>query len=77
MSNRGVVRVAAIVWLLIQRRRVFGLLVHGAALVFLGQKLLDFPVVLLDANRKFEIFARDGIPVLFLESLAQLQLLEV
>lgn len=70
VSNRGIVRVTAIVWLLVQRGRVLGLLVDGAALVFLGQKLLDFPVVLLDADGKLEIFARDGIPVLFLESLA-------
>lgn len=59
MSNGGVVRVAAVVWLLIQRGRVFGLLVDGTTLVFLGQELLDLPIVLLDADGKLEIFACD------------------
>ena len=69
-------RVTTVVWLLIQRWGVFGLLVDSAALVLLGQKLLDFPVVLLDSDGKFEIFARDGIPVLFLDALAYSRLLE-
>jgi hypothetical protein len=59
MANGGVMRVAAIVRLLVQRRRVLGLLVDSTALVVLGQEFLDFPGVLLDADRKFEVFARD------------------
>jgi hypothetical protein len=59
MANGGVVRVAAIIWLLVQRRRVLGLLVDGTALVVLGQEFFDFPGVLFDADGKFEIFARD------------------
>jgi hypothetical protein len=67
--------VSPIVWLLVQRGRVFRVLIEGAALVLLGQKLLDFPVVLLDANGKLQIFARDGIPVLFSDWLAEFELL--
>jgi hypothetical protein len=53
--------------LLVKRRRVLGLLVDGTALVLLWQKLLDFPVVLLDANRELEVLSCDRVPVLFLD----------
>jgi hypothetical protein len=59
MTHGRVVRVAAIIRLLVQRGRILGLLVNGTTLVFLRQELLDFPIVLLDADREFEIFARD------------------
>jgi hypothetical protein len=50
MADGGVVRVSSVVRLLVQRGRVIRILVDSAALV---------PVVLLDADRKLEIFARD------------------
>lgn len=53
MTDSGVMRLATVVWLLVQRRSILGLLVHGSALVFLRQKFLDFPVVLLDTNGEF------------------------
>jgi hypothetical protein len=55
----------ASVWLLVKRRRILGLLVMSAAFVLFWQELLDFPVVLLDTDRKFKIFSCNGIPVLF------------
>jgi len=45
-------------------------LVDSATLVLLWEKLLDLPVVLLDADRELKIFASDGVPVLFLDLLA-------
>jgi hypothetical protein len=76
VADCRVVRVSPVVWLLVQRGRVVGILIVGAAPVLLGQKLLDLPIVLLDADGKLEIFARDGIPVLFLDWLAELELLD-
>jgi hypothetical protein len=67
VADCRVVRVSPVIWLLVQRGRILGVLVVGGALVLLRQKLLDFPVVLLDADGKLQIFARDGIPVLFLD----------
>lgn len=64
VANSGIVRVAR-VWLLVKRRRILGLLVDCAALILLWQKLLDFPVVLLDTNGKLKVLSCDGIPVLF------------
>jgi hypothetical protein len=77
MANSGVVRRSVVVWLLVQRWRILGLLVDGTALVLLWQEFFDFPVVLLDADGEFEIFAGDGIPVLFLASLARSKLLRI
>ena len=68
----GVVRRSGVVLLVVERGSIFGLLVDGSALVFFGQEFFDLPVVLLDADREFEIFAGDGVPVLFLERLAEL-----
>lgn len=64
MAYGGVVRLAAVVRLLVQRGRVFGLLVNGATLVVLGKEFFDFPIVLLDTNRELEIFTGDRIPIL-------------
>ena len=57
--------------LLVPRRGVLGLLVDAAALVLLWQELFDFPVMLLDTNGEFEVFASDRVPVLFLDLLAK------
>jgi hypothetical protein len=64
---------AAVVRLLVQRRRIFGLLIEGAALVVLWQELFDLPVMLFDADGELKVFASDGIPVLILDQLAQSQ----
>jgi hypothetical protein len=50
--------------LLVQRGRVFGLLVNGATLIVLGKEFFDFPIVLLNTNRELEIFTGDRIPIL-------------
>lgn len=42
--------------------RILG--VDGCAAIFLGQELLDFPVVHSGADGKLEIFLGDGVPVL-------------
>ena len=44
---------------------VFGILVDCISAVVFGEEFLDFPVVLLGADRELEVFAGDGIPVLF------------
>ena len=44
--------------------RVFGILVDSGSAVIFGEEFFDFPVVLLGADREFEIFAGDGIPIL-------------
>lgn len=46
--------------------RIFGRrsLVDGAATFLFGQKLLDFPDILLRADAEFEIFLCDRVPVL-------------
>jgi hypothetical protein len=75
MANGRVVRVAAIVRLLVQRGCVLGLLVDGTTLVVFRKEFLDFPVVLLDADGEFEIFAGNRVPVLFLDWLADARLL--
>ena len=62
--------------LLVHRRGVLGLLVDGAALVLLWQELFDFPVMLLDTNGEFEVFASDRVPVLFLDLLAKSERVE-
>lgn len=77
MANSGVVRRSVVVWLLVQRWRILGLLVDGTTLILLWQKFFDFPVVLLDTDRELEIFAGDGIPVLFLASLARSKVLRI
>jgi hypothetical protein len=59
MADGGVVRVSSVVRLLVQRGRVIRILVDSTALVLLGQEFFDLPVMLLDADRKLEIFARD------------------
>ena len=41
-----------------------GVEVNGAPSLFFGKKFFDFPVILLDANGKFEIFLGDRIPIL-------------
>lgn len=63
MTNNRVMRVAP-VRLLVERWGIVGVLVYSTALVIFRVCLLEFPVVLLDADRKFEIFACDGVPVL-------------
>ncbi len=50
VANGGIVTLADIVRLLVKRRGVFRLLVESTTLVFLGEKFLDFPVVLFDAD---------------------------
>jgi hypothetical protein len=50
--------------LLVDAARVIGILVYGGSSFFFQYRLLDFPVVLFDADTEFEIFASDGIPVL-------------
>lgn len=64
VSDCGVVRSAGI-RLSVHRRGVFGLVIDGAALVFFRNKFLDLPVVRLDADGEFEVFASNGVPVLF------------
>jgi hypothetical protein len=65
VADSRVVRLTPVIRLLVQRGRVFGLLVYGAAFVILGQELLDLPVVLLNADRELKIFTGDRIPVLW------------
>ena len=44
--------------------RVIHILIHGvSSIVF--KEFFDFPVVLLNANGKFEIFFGDRVPILF------------
>ena len=45
--------------LMVDGASVLGLVVDGSTLVLLGQELLDFPIVLLDADGKLEVFACD------------------
>ena len=66
MAEVRILRVSR-VRLLVDRRGVLRLLVDGAALVLLGEQLLDLPVVLLDADGELEVLAGDGVPVLFLD----------
>jgi hypothetical protein len=56
VADGRVVR-SAVVRLVVERGRVLGFVVHSAALLFLGEKFLDLPIVLLDANGEFEVFA--------------------
>jgi uncharacterized protein (AIM24 family) len=58
---------------MVYRRGVLGFVVDGALVVF-WEKLLDFPVVLLDAHGEFQIFAGDGVPVLFLDVSGTIQI---
>lgn len=41
-----------------------GILVHRGATVLLWQKLLDLPIVLLDANTELEVLFCDRVPIL-------------
>lgn len=56
MAKVGILRVSR-VGLLVDRRSVLGFLVDGASLILLWQQLLDFPVVLLDADGELEILS--------------------
>lgn len=40
-------------------------MVDGSATVVVEERFLDFPVILLGADGEFEVFAGDGVPVLF------------
>jgi hypothetical protein len=64
VSSSRVVRGAVTTLLMVDGASVLGLVVDGSALVLLGQELLDFPIVLLDADGKLEVFAGDRVPVL-------------
>jgi hypothetical protein len=75
MTDSRVVRLTSVVGLLVQRGCIFGFLIYGTAFVVLGQQLLDLPIMLLDTDRKLEIFTSDRIPVL-LKELAVLERLQ-
>ena len=42
-----------------------GIVVVGSATVVFGEQFFDFPVALFGADAEFEVFFRDGVPVLF------------
>lgn len=59
-----VIGVSSLLRMVVHSTGVFGVLEDCVSSVIFGEEFFDFPVVLLGANREFEIFAGDGIPVL-------------
>jgi cell shape-determining protein MreD len=51
--------------MVVHSTRIFGVLVDSISAVVLGEEFFHFPVVLLGADREFEIFASNGVPILF------------
>lgn len=64
ISSSRVVRRAITTLLMVDGTSVLGLVIDGSALVLLRQELLDFPIMLLDADGELEVFTSDGVPVL-------------
>ena len=44
---------------------IIGVLVNSGSSILFWDELLDLPIILLGADGEFEIFASDGIPVLY------------
>ena len=65
VRKASVVRISLVVGVVVRRIGVIRVLVDGASVLVFGKEFLHFPVVLFGAHGELEIFAGDGVPILW------------